>query len=64
MVSLYQGNTWLASLRVTAVSGSTGFGPNDGTLHFGKDAAGAVFAYQIGTPFSPNGPVTPLAFVT
>ena len=56
MLSLYQGNNVLAAIKVVGVAGQTGFGPNDGTLHFAKSAAGSVFAYQTqpgGTSLTP-----------
>ncbi len=46
LVSLYQGDTVLAAIAVVGLAGQTGFGPNDGTLHFAKNAAGSVFVYQ------------------
>ena len=50
LVSLYQGGTVLAAITVVGVAGQTGFGPNDGTLHFAKSAAGSVYVYETGAP--------------
>ena len=59
LVSLYQGDTLLAALKVVGVAGQTGFGPNDGTLHFAKNATGSVFVYETGGPGATV--LTPLA---
>ena len=58
LVSLYQGNNVLAAVNVVGVAGQTGFGPNDGTLHFGKSDTGSVYVYQTNPPDGPS--LTPL----
>lgn len=54
MLSLYHGNTVLGAIKVVAVKDGSG-NPNDGVLHFGKSAAGNIYAYDtyagyLGTP--------------
>jgi hypothetical protein len=54
MLSLYHGNTVLGAIKVVAVKDGSS-NPNDGVLHFGKSAAGNIYAYDtyanyLGTP--------------